>query len=113
MYNAIIVFHPFNYVLTFRFDSISKFLSQTKHMKADADQIKLHNKELYQGDCDHKLDKKVVVKRHDNDTEMALRNKKCNSDKFSMLKEHKEKTETNAMMKELEVKVKGLCLQFF
>ena len=64
-----------------------------------------------QRDRDHKLDKKVITKRHD--SEMALKDKECNSDKLSMLKEHKEKTkEINAMMKEPEVKAKGLCLLY-
>ena len=65
-----------------------------------------------QRDRDHKLDKKVITKRHD--SEMALKDKECNSDKLSMLKEHKEKTkEINATMKELEMKVKGLRLLYF
>ena len=60
-----------------------------------------------QRDREHKLDKKVIVKRHD--SEMALKDKECNADKLSILKEHKEKTkEINATVKELEVKVKGL-----
>ena len=81
-------------------------------MRADADRTKPHKKELDQRDRDHRLDKKVVAKRHD--SEMALKIRESNSDKLSILNEHKEKTkETNATMKELEMKVKGLRLLYF
>ena len=67
-------------------------------MRADADRTKQHKKEQNQRDQVHKFDKKVVAKRHD--SEMALKDKECNSDKLSMLKEHKEKTkEINAEAK--------------
>ena len=58
-------------------------------MQADADRTKQHRKELHQRDWVHKLDKKVVAKRHD--SEMTLKIKECNSDMFSMLKEYEEK----------------------
>ena len=46
MYYAIILFHSLNFILTFCFNSISQSLSQKKQMGADANRIKLHDKDV-------------------------------------------------------------------
>ena len=63
-------------------------------MRADADRIEIHEKELDQRDRNHKLDKKIVAKTHD--SKMALKTK-----------------EMNTTVKELKVLVKRLPLLFF
>ena len=69
-------------------------ISQKKQMRADADRIEVHEKELDQRDRNHKLDRKVVAKRHV--SKMALKTK-----------------EMNTTVKELKVLVKRLPLLFF
>ena len=46
-------------------------------MRADADRIKVHEKELDERDRNHKLDRKVVAKRHV--SKMVLKTKEMNS----------------------------------